>query len=144
MTEYRSSQCIAHGLCLFFGMLGAHRFYVGKFWSGLLMLLTLGLGGFWQLFDLIWIGRGTFEDADGHLLLVQHNNAFTGQKSQLITYLLCLLGGFLGLHRFYLGRHLSGILMLCTLGGLGAWWLIDILIVGGGLMRDVDHNLTKH
>lgn len=36
------------------------------------------------------------------------------------------LGGF-GIDRFYLGYTLKGILKLVTGGGLGIWWLIDLI-----------------
>jgi len=36
------SRLVALLLCFFFGILGAHRFYVGKIGTGVLMLLTLG------------------------------------------------------------------------------------------------------
>lgn len=52
-------------LCLFLGVLGVHRFYVGKIFSGILMLLTLGGLGIWQLIDLILIAVGSFRDARG-------------------------------------------------------------------------------
>lgn len=35
--------------------------------------------------------------------------------------------GLSGLHRFYLGRRVSGILQLATLGGLGIWQLVDVV-----------------
>jgi TM2 domain-containing membrane protein YozV len=40
----------------FVGLMGLHRFYVGRFWTGLLWLLTLGLLGIGQLFDLFFLG----------------------------------------------------------------------------------------
>jgi len=46
-------------------------------------------------------------------------------KSSLIAYPLWLFLGFSGGHRFYLGKPISAVLMLITLGGLGIWWLID-------------------
>lgn len=52
-------------LCLFFGGLGLHRFYVGKKRSGIVQLLTLGGFGFWSFWDLITIFLGTFTDKDG-------------------------------------------------------------------------------
>ena len=56
---------VAFLLCLFFGVLGIHRFYVGKVWTGLLWLFTLGLFGIGTLVDLILILIGVFKDKDG-------------------------------------------------------------------------------
>jgi len=52
-------------LCLFFGALGVHRFYVGKIGTGVLWLLTVGLLGIGALVDFIMIGAGSFRDANG-------------------------------------------------------------------------------
>ena len=52
-------------LCFFIGVFGAHRFYVGKYGTGLLQLLTLGGLGIWWLADLIMILTGQFRDAEG-------------------------------------------------------------------------------
>jgi hypothetical protein len=42
---------------------------------------------------------------------------------------LCIFFGFLGVHRFKVGRTPSGALMLVTFGGFGFWWLIDFLFI---------------
>ena len=53
------------------------------------------------------------------------------------TALAALLGPF-GAHRFYVGKARSGILMCATLGGLGVWYLYDLIVVAAGDFRDVD------
>ena len=55
-------------LCILLGWLGVHRFYVGKIWTGILMLLTLGGLGIWQLVDLIVIAVQKFKDSKGLLI----------------------------------------------------------------------------
>lgn len=54
-------------LCLFvpLGMLGAHRFYVGKIGTAILMVLTFGGLGVWVIVDLIFIVCGAFRDKQG-------------------------------------------------------------------------------
>ena len=39
-------------LCCLIGICGLHRFYLGRFWTGLLWLLTFGLLGIGQVIDL--------------------------------------------------------------------------------------------
>jgi len=51
------------------------------------------------------------------------------------TALAALLGPF-GAHRFYVGKTGSGALMAATLGGLGVWWLYDLIVVVAGDFRD--------
>ena len=56
-------------LCFFLGCLGAHRFYVEKTGTAVLMLLTLGGFGIWAIIDLIIILICEFEDANGFIIL---------------------------------------------------------------------------
>jgi len=55
-------------LCFFFGVLGIHRFYVGKIGTGILQIVTLGGLGIWALIDLIMIAVGAFTDKQGNKL----------------------------------------------------------------------------
>ncbi|MBX9922680.1 MAG: TM2 domain-containing protein [Rhabdochlamydiaceae bacterium] len=48
-------------LCLFFGTLGIHRFYLRKKKTAFLMLITLGGCGLWYLADLVAILRGRLQ-----------------------------------------------------------------------------------
>lgn len=56
------SKWVAFILCFFFGFLGIHRFYVGKIGTGILYILTGGLFGIGELYDLIMILLGKFKD----------------------------------------------------------------------------------
>ena len=53
-------------LCFLLGVFGAHRFYVGKIWSGIFQILTLGGLGIWSFIDMIYIVIGEFTDSNGN------------------------------------------------------------------------------
>ena len=65
-----------------------------------------------------------------------YGQAQQSNKSFLVTWLLALLLGVLGVDRFYLGKIGTGILKLVTLGGLGIWALIDLILVLTNKTRD--------
>lgn len=56
-------------------------------------------------------------------------------KSFVATLLLCIFLGYLGVHRFYVGKVGTGILMLITLGGFGIWILIDLIMIIVGFFK---------
>ena len=47
------SKRVAFFLCLFFGVLGIHKFYEGRVLLGIVYLLTLGLCGVGVVIDLV-------------------------------------------------------------------------------------------
>jgi TM2 domain-containing membrane protein YozV len=68
MEKSDKSRTVAFLLCAFFGAVGAHQFYVGRFGKGVLYMLTLGFLGFGCLADLVCIILGRFRDSEGKLL----------------------------------------------------------------------------
>ena len=58
------------------------------------------------------------------------------QKDWLTTLLLCIFLGFLGVHRFYTGHIVIGLIQLLTFGGCGIWWLIDLIMIATGSFTD--------
>ncbi len=65
------------------------------------------------------------------------------EKGFVPALLLCFFLGALGIHRFYVGKIGTGILMLLTLGGLGIWALIDFILIAVGSFKDKEGNLVK-
>lgn len=59
-------------------------------------------------------------------------------KSRTTALILAVLTGFVGGHRFFAGKIGTGIVMLCTFGGMGLWWLYDLVLIGTGEFRDGD------
>lgn len=58
------------------------------------------------------------------------------QKSKMTALLLCIfLGGF-GIHRFYVGKIVSGIIWLLSFGLFGIGWLVDIVLILIGSFKD--------
>lgn len=78
---------------------------------------------------------------------MENQTTQTEQKSDkgfVPTVLLCFFLGALGVHRFYVGKIGTGILMLLTLGGLGIWSLVDFIIIVTGNFKDKHGLLIKN
>jgi len=66
------------------------------------------------------------------------------EKDWLTTLLLAIFLGCLGIHRFYVGKIGTGILMLLFgWATLGIWLLIDLIIIVTGNFRDKEDKLIK-
>lgn len=66
------------------------------------------------------------------------------RRNYFIALLLSIFIGEFGVDRFYMGKIGTGILKLVTLGGLGVWWIIDIVLIATGQMKDKNGNpLTR-
>ena len=60
------------------------------------------------------------------------------ERSRGVALALGFFGGFFGLHRFYVGKKGTGVAMIVTFGGLGIWWLYDMVLLATGEFRDID------
>ncbi|MDA9918020.1 TM2 domain-containing protein [Pontimonas sp.] len=58
------------------------------------------------------------------------------EKTFIATLILAVLLGTIGVHRFYVGKIGTGVLMLLTAGGLGIWWIIDIIMIATSNFKD--------
>ncbi|MGH7582345.1 MAG: TM2 domain-containing protein [Gemmatimonadales bacterium] len=72
------------------------------------------------------------------------DDLFASPKSRTVAFILALVLGVFGAHRFYAGKVGSGILQLCTLGGLGLWWLYDVIVIASGSFRDAEGRLISN
>ena len=66
--------------------------------------------------------------------IVPHNKTIPMKKDVFIAYVLWLVAGIFGAHRFYLGKTKSGIAFVFTFGFFGIGWLID-----AGLIPNLVH-----
>ncbi|WP_417911780.1 NINE protein [Candidatus Electronema sp. TJ] len=63
-----------------------------------------------------------------------------GTHSVSMGYILWIFG-FLGVHRFYYGKPVTGTIWFCTLGLLGIGWIIDLFLIPG-MDREADLRFT--
>lgn len=63
-------------------------------------------------------------------------------KSRGAALALAVLLGPFGAHRFYVGKTGTAALMLATLGGLGIWYLYDVILVATGTFTDAQGRMV--
>ncbi|NVK40938.1 MAG: TM2 domain-containing protein [Oceanospirillaceae bacterium] len=97
-----------------FGFMGAHRFYYGRPVSGTLYFFTLGLFLIGWIVDLFLIPA---LDRDAEFSFRPGPNDYN------IAWILLTFLGIFGVHRFYLGKWLSGLLYLLT----GGFFLVGVI-----------------
>ena len=61
-------------------------------------------------------------------------------KSKLTAILLCFFLGSLGIHRFYLGYTIIGVIQLLTFGGFIIWAIVDLIMLIIGSLKDFEGN----
>jgi len=100
-----------------FGFIGLHRFYYGKTLTGIIWFFTLGLLFIGWIIDLFLIPSMDREA----------QRRFTpGLTDYSVAWLLLMFLGLFGIHRFYLGKWVTGIIYLISGGLLGIGWLYDL------------------
>ena len=123
MTYQNNSHNLAIGYILWiFGFMGAHRFYYGKPVTGTLWFFTLGLFFIGWIIDLFLIPS---MDA------AADRRYIPGRLDYNLAWILLAFLGLFGIHRFYMGKVLTGILWLCTGGLFGLGWLYDLWTLNG-------------
>ncbi len=105
-----------------FGFLGAHRFYYGKPITGTIWFFTGGLLLIGWIIDL-FLMPSLQRRAEGA--------SISGPINHTIAWLLLTFVGVLGIHRFYMGKWITGILFLVTVGLCGVGVLYDFWTLNG-------------
>ena len=121
MSVATHSKLVGYALWVF-GFTGSHRFYYGRPISGTIWFFTLGLLGIGWLIDLFLI-PSMDRQADFRFQ--------AGRKDYSLAWLLLTFLGLLGLHRFYLGKWVTGLLYLLTAGLFGLGYLYDYWTLNG-------------
>lgn len=100
-----------------FGFLGAHRFYYGRQITGTIYFFTLGLLFIGWIVDLFLIPAMNRE-AD-----IRYHR---GEIDFTVSWLLLTFLGLFGIHRMYMGKWITGLIYLVTVGLFGIGYIYDL------------------
>ena len=100
-----------------FGFMGAHRFYYGKQVSGTIWFFTLGLFFVGWIIDLFLI-PSMDREADWRFE--------EGPINYSLAWIFLTFLGIFGVHRFYMGKIITGVIYLFTGGLFLVGWLYDL------------------
>ena len=64
-------------------------------------------------------------------------------KNRTVALLLCIFLGYLGIHRFYVGKVGTGILWLLTGGLCGIGALVDMILIIVGSFKDIHERYVE-
>lgn len=100
-----------------FGLFGAHQYYLGNYFLGVLYTCTLGIftiGWIVDLFRMKNLVRAANDPTSDH------------GTTKVTAYIICVSPlGLFGAHHFYLKRYLNGGFYAATLGLFGFGWIFD-------------------
>ena len=71
-----------------------------------------------------------------HSLVRARTHEVRSPHNRLVALALCFFLGVFGVHRFYVGKWVTGVLLFLTGGGFGVWWIIDFIVLLLGRFRD--------
>jgi TM2 domain-containing membrane protein YozV len=122
MIDIRDTHSKTIGYILWiFGFMGAHRFYYGRPITGTIYFFTLGLFFIGWIIDLFLIP----------MMDTAADFQYTaGEKDYNVSWILLTFLGVFGVHRFYLGKWISGLIWFFTgglflLGYLYDYWTLN-------------------
>ena len=119
------SMAVGYLLWFFGGILGAHRFYYGKPVTGTIWFFTGGLLLIGWIIDFFLI-PDMDRQADRRYAI--------GPIDYSVAWVLMStfgLSGLFGLHRFYMGKWITGVIWLCTVGLFGIGLVYDYWTLNG-------------